>query len=71
MCIYVFIYTLYITLFFIHSPIEKCLGCFYIFSIVNNAAMNMGVHISFGYPGFIFLRYIPKSGIPGSYGSSI
>ena len=40
-------------------------------AIVNNAAMNIGVHVSFRISVFIFLRYIPSSGIAGSYGSSI
>ena len=57
--------------FLIHSSADGHLGCFQILVIVNCAAMNIGVHITFliGVSGF--LGYIPKSGITGSNGSSI
>ena len=45
--------------------------CFHILSIVNNAAINIGVHISFQISVFIFLGQIPCSEITGSYGISI
>ena len=35
-------------------------------AIVNSAAMNTGVHISFQI--MVFFRYMPRSGIAGSYG---
>ena len=42
-------------------------------AVVNNAAMNIGVHISFqiNVLVFVFFREVPRSGIVGSYGSSI
>ena len=40
-------------------------------ALVNNAAMNIGVPVSFQIGVFGFFGYIPKSGIAGSYGSSI
>ena len=46
-------------------------GCLHILAIVNNAAMNVGVHVSFLICVFVFFRYISRSGIAGSYGSSI
>ena len=37
--------------------------------LVNSAAMNTGVDVSFGI--MVFSRYMPSSAIAGSYGSSI
>ena len=58
-------------LFFIDSSVDIHWGCFHILVIVNNAAMNIGVHVSFQISGFVFFRYIPRSGIARSYGSSV
>ena len=57
-------------IFFIHSPVDGHLGCFHTLAIVNRAAMSIGVHVSFQISVFVVFRYIPKSGIAGSYGSS-
>ena len=35
------------SLIFIHSSVEGHLGCFNVLDIVNSAAMNIGVHVSF------------------------
>ena len=51
---------------FIHSSVDGHLGCFHVLAIVNSAAMNNGIHLFFS--NFGFLRYMPRSGIAGSYG---
>ena len=56
-------------IFFIHSSVDGHLGCFHVLAIVNSAALNIGVHVSFQ---IIDLSgYINRSGIAGSYGNSI
>ena len=57
--------------FFIHSSTARHLGCFQILAIVNNAAVNIGVHIFFWIGVSRFFGYIPRSRIAGSKGSSI
>ena len=47
-------------IFFIHSYVDWHLACFQIFTIVNSAAKNIGVHISFQIKIFIYSQYIPK-----------
>ena len=47
------------------------LGCFHVLAIVNSAAMNVGMHVSFKIRAFVFSKYMPRSGVTGSYGSSI
>ena len=57
--------------FFIHSSVDGHLGCFHVLTIVNNAAMNIGMHVSFQISVFVLGGYIPRSEIAGSYGGSI
>jgi hypothetical protein len=52
----------------IHLSVVEHLGCFHSLAIVKNAA---GVQESVLYPYLHFLKYMPRSGIVGSYGSSI
>ena len=33
--------------FFIHLSVDGQLGCFHVLAIVNSAAMNNGIHVSF------------------------
>ena len=56
-------------IFFIQSCVDGHLVCFHVLTIVNRAAMNIGVHVSFWIMGFS--GYMPSTGIAGCYGSSI
>ena len=56
-------------IFFIHLSADGHLGCLQDLAIVNSAAMNIGVHVSFWVT--VFSGYMPSSGIAGSYGNSI
>uniref|UniRef100_A0A9L0T6Q6 Uncharacterized protein n=1 Tax=Equus caballus TaxID=9796 RepID=A0A9L0T6Q6_HORSE len=55
---------------FTHSSVGGLLGCFHLLSVVNNTVMNMGVHICLQILAFSSLRYISRSGVAGSDGSS-
>ena len=50
--------------FFIHSSVNRHLGCFHVLAIVNSAAMNIGIHVSFSI--LVSSGYMPRRGISGS-----
>ena len=51
-------------IFFVHSSVDGHLGCLHDPAIVNSAATNIGVHVSFWI--MVFSEYMPSSGIAGS-----
>ena len=53
-----------LSLFFIHLIVDEHIGCFHVLAIVNNAAMNIGVHIFFEL--WFFSGHMPRSGIARS-----
>ena len=64
--------------FFIHLSVDGHLGCFYniyniaftiVLAIVNSAAMNIAVHVSFSI--IVYSGYMPSGEIAGWYGSFI
>ena len=72
-CIYIYIYIyIYINIhththIFIHSSVVRQVGCFHIFAVVNSAAMNIVVNVSFWI--IALSGYMPRSGIANSYGN--
>ena len=55
--------------FLVHSSADGHLGCFHVLAIINSAAMNIGVHVSFSV--LVSSGYMPGSDIAGSYGGFI
>ena len=46
---------------FMHSSVDGHLGCFHVLAIVNNAAVNNGIHMSLSI--FVSSGYMPRSEI--------
>ena len=55
--------------FFIHSSINGRLGYVHVLAVVNSAAVNIGVHVSFSV--LVSSGYMLRSGIAESYGGFI
>ena len=51
----------------LYFSVDGHLGCFLVLVFVNSVAVSTGVHISLWI--MVFFRYMPRSGIAGSYGS--
>ena len=69
MCVCVCVYMCVYHNFCIHLSIDENLDFFHVLAIVNNAAMNTVIHVSFWIK--VFSEYIPSSGVAGSYSSFI
>ena len=50
---------------FMDSSVSGHLGCFHVQAVVNSAAVNNEMHVSFSI--FVSSGYRPRSGIAGSY----
>ena len=53
--LYIWINVTYDHIFFMHSSVKRHLVCFHVLAIVNSAAVNTGVHITF--QAMFFFRY--------------
>ena len=52
-----------------HSSVSGHLGCFHVLAVVNSAAVNNGIHVSFSI--LVSSGYMPRSGIVRPYGGFI
>ena len=68
---YIYIHISIYYTFFVHSSADGHLGCFHVLAIVNSAAVNTGVRVSFQIRIFILSSYMPRSEVAVSYGNSI
>ena len=56
-------------IFFVHSSVNGRSGCFHVLAVVYSAAISIEVRVSFQI--IVLSRFIPRSGIAGSYSNSI
>ena len=56
-------------IFFIFSSVDRCLGCLHVLVIVNSAAMNIRMHVTFWVT--LLSKYTSRHRTVGSYGKSI
>ena len=61
--LFFYLYIYYPFIFFIHSSIDNYLGCFHVLTMINSAAMNTGVHVSFQIRVFVFPDIYPRVGL--------
>ena len=54
---------------FIHSSVDRHLGCFHDLAIENSLTVNNGIYVPFSI--LVSSGYMPRSGIAGSYGGFI
>ena len=54
---------------FIHSSVCDLVGCHHVLAFVNNAAVNIGMHVSFQIT--VLSGYMPRRGIAVSYANSV
>ena len=59
--LYIYMYHI----FFIQFSVDGHFSCFHVLTIINNATMNTGVHLSYRIRVFVFFRYVSRSGIAG------
>ena len=60
-----FLYTYFNYILFICSSVDGRLDCFLVLAIINNAAMNIGVHVSF--QSKVFSGYMPRGAVARSH----
>ena len=68
-CVQTQTYTRHI--FFIQLYADEYLGCLLVFTTINSAAMNTGMHVIFSKQSFHLFWLYARSRIAGSHGSSI
>jgi hypothetical protein len=64
-CVYIYNICFIYNIFFIHSSVVGHLCWFHSVTVVNRAALDMGIQVSFLYIGLHSFRYMPKSGMVG------